>query len=96
MMLIYLLWPQMSKHTDLNKVEGQDEFEDYNVIGLGNSFLIDYNYEASVGQLPTASITYDCSNMKFDVYEDADPPTFPSLKLGINDPVNPPRQKHFL
>ena len=92
---IFIVAANEQEHTDLNKVEEQNKFEDYNVIGLGNSFLIDYNYEASVGQLPTASITYDCSNMKFDIYEDANPPTFPSLKLGINDPVNPPSSETF-
>ena len=33
--------------------------------------------------------------MKFDLYEDANRPTFPSLKLGINDPLNPPSQETF-
>jgi hypothetical protein len=72
-------------YTDLNNVDELDQFEGYNVVGLGNSFLIDYNYQASVGELPSASLTYDCSNMKFDVYESADPPTFPSLKLGLDN-----------
>ena len=72
-------------YTDLNNVDELDQFEGYNIVGLGNSFLIDYNYQASVGELPSASLTYDCSNMKFDVYESADPPTFPSLKLGLDN-----------
>ena len=70
---------------DLNNIKDQDSFEGYNVIGLGNSFLIDYNYEASVGQLPSASVTYDCGNMKFDIYEHSNPPSFPSLKLGSDN-----------
>ena len=98
---IFIVAANESSYTDLNNVEDQDRFEDYNVIGLGNSFLIDYNYEASVGQLPTASITYDCSNMKFDLYKNENPqnadkpPTFPSLKLGINDPLNPQSTERF-
>jgi hypothetical protein len=72
-------------HSDLNHVDELDQFEGYNVVGLGNSFLIDYNYQASVGELSSASLTYDCSNMKFDAYESADPPTFPSLKLGLDN-----------
>lgn len=72
-------------YTDLNNVDNLDQFEGYNVVGLGNSFLIDYNYQASVGELASSSLTYDCSNMKFDVYEAVDPPTFPSLKLGMDN-----------
>lgn len=71
--------------SDLNLIEDQNKFENFNVIGLGNAFLIDYNYEASVGQLPSSSITYDCSNMKFDIYENSSPPTFPSIKLGMDN-----------
>lgn len=71
--------------SDLNFIEDQNKFDNYNVVGLGNAFLIDYNYEASVGRLPTSSIRYDCGNMKFDIYDDSSPPTFPSIKLGMDN-----------
>ena len=73
-------------HRDLNNVTDQQGFSGYNVVGFGNSFLKSYEYSASVGQLPTCSISFLCSNMKFDEYKPESPPTFPSVKLGINNP----------
>lgn len=72
-------------HRDLNNVTDQQGFSGYNVIGFGNAFLTSYSYSASVGSLPTASISYSCSNMRFDQYKENDPPTLPSLKLGIDN-----------
>ena len=72
-------------HADLNHIEDQQKFEGYNVIGVGNCFLNNYAYQASVGQLPSVSISYDASNMKFDTYEDSNPPTLPSIKLGVDN-----------
>jgi len=48
--------------------EGQDSttFEDgdpYSVIGIGNSFLSDYTVDLSVGSLPTASVSFEASNI---------------------------------
>jgi len=35
----------------------------YNTIGIGNAFLTDYSLEASVGSIPTVSISYEGTNM---------------------------------
>ena len=48
--------------------EGQDSttFEDgdpYSIIGIGNSFLSDYTVDLSVGSLPTASVSFEASNI---------------------------------
>jgi len=48
--------------------EGQDSttFEDgdpYSIIGIGNSFLSDYTVDLSVGALPTASVSFEASNI---------------------------------
>ena len=36
---------------------------DYNTIAIGNAFLTDYSLEASVGSIPTVSISYEGTNM---------------------------------
>ncbi len=38
----------------------------FNVIGIGNGFISDYTVEASVGAIPTASVTVEAFNMKVD------------------------------
>ena len=37
--------------------------DEYSVIGLGNAFLSDYTVDLSVGAIPTATVTYECSNI---------------------------------
>ena len=73
------------RHKDLNHISQESEFDGYNVIGIGNCFLTNYRYEASVGSLPNASFTYAGSNMKFDHYNPSDKPTLPSMKLGVDN-----------
>ena len=36
------------------------------VIGIGNGFLTSYGFSASVGEIPTASISVEASNLRFD------------------------------
>jgi hypothetical protein len=81
-------------HRDLNNATDAQGFSGYNVVGFGNSFLKNYEYSASVGQLPTCAVSFLCSNMKFDEYKEYNPPNFPSIKLG---PENiPSEEKLFL
>jgi hypothetical protein len=72
-------------HRDLNNVTNQQGFSGYNIVGFGNSFLKSYQYSASVGQLPVCSTSFVCGNMKFDEYKDDSPPSFPSIKLGVEN-----------
>lgn len=72
-------------HKDINFLDGEANFEDYNVIGIGNAFLANYRYNASVGALSTCSLSYAASNMKFDVYQQADRPVLPAIKLGVEN-----------
>ena len=60
-------------------------FYDFNVVGVGNCFLSNFRYQASVGQLPTVAISYKGSNMKFDQYDPANKPTLPAIQLGMNN-----------
>ena len=39
-----------------------------NVVSIGNGFITDYSFEASVGGLPTASITVEAFNIKTDTF----------------------------
>ena len=48
--------------------EGQDsttfvENEEYSLIGIGNAFLSDYTVDLSVGSLPTATVSFEGSNI---------------------------------
>ena len=68
-------------HRDVNFIPDPNDFSGYNVIGFGNCFLTNYRFNASVGNLPGASLSYSCSNMKFDTYDPNNLPTLPSLNL---------------
>lgn len=72
-------------HRDVNFMPNESDFEDYNVIGIGNAFLSSYKYTASVGALSSCSLSYAASNMKFDAYNSADKPELPSVKLGVDN-----------
>ena len=37
------------------------------VIGIGNGFVTSYGVEASVGEIPTASVSVEASNLRFDI-----------------------------
>ena len=80
-------------HRDLNFVP-DNGFSGYHVIGMGNCFLTQYSYNAQIGSLPEASISYAGSNMKFDIYDPSDVPTLPSVKLGVDNP--PSDEKIYL
>jgi hypothetical protein len=71
-----------TNHEDINYLTN---FYDFNVVGIGNCFLSNFRYQASVGQLPTVSISYKGSNMKFDQYDPANKPTLPAIQLGMNN-----------
>ena len=74
------------EHQDLNFLTSESDFDNYNVIGIGNAFLTNYTYDASVGQLASSSLSYTASNMKYDIYASDFKPTLPAVKPG-NDNV---------
>ena len=69
-------------HTDLNLLSDESDFNDYNVVGFGNAFLTNYAYSASIGSIPECSLAYTASNLKFDIYDLNNRPSFPAVKLG--------------
>ena len=74
-----------SNKEDHQDLSNQTDYSGYNVIGIGNCFLDAYNYSASVGSLPTASVSFKGSNMTFHSYEPDSVPTLPSIKLGMDN-----------
>jgi hypothetical protein len=53
------------------------------IVGLGNGFISEYGFEASVGAIPTASITVEAFNIKSDASEA--PLTLTSQSIGTAD-----------
>ena len=43
-----------------------DEHNANGVIGVGNGYLTSYTFDASVGEIPTASVSVEASNLRFD------------------------------
>ena len=43
------------------------QYGDQGVIGIGNGFLTSYGFSASVGEIPSASISVEASNLRFDI-----------------------------
>lgn len=41
---------------------------DFDIISIGNGFISDYNIDASVGSIPTASVTVEAFNIRADNY----------------------------
>ena len=82
---VILVAAHKDTHNDTNHLKLESDFEDYNVIGLGNCFLSSYQYSAQVSQLPVSSLSFEGSNMKFDHYKSSNTPTLPAIKLGVNN-----------
>lgn len=53
---------------DLNYENDANSLSGKSVIGIGNGFLTNYSLEASVGNLPTVSITVEGLNMNSSIY----------------------------
>jgi hypothetical protein len=57
-----------SEGSDLNYETGANSLSGKSVIGIGNGFLTNYSLDASVGNLPTVSITIEGLNMNSSLY----------------------------
>lgn len=49
--------------TDLNNFEGASSLSGKGCIGVGNAYLTDYSIELAVGSIPTATVSFEGSNM---------------------------------
>lgn len=53
-----------SEGNDLNKIaSGANSLSGRNAIGIGNAYLTDYSIDISVGSIPTATVSFEGSNM---------------------------------
>jgi hypothetical protein len=53
--------------SDLNTLSGDAALESKSAIGIGNAFLSNYTFDASVGNLPTVSVTVEGLNIKSSI-----------------------------
>ena len=75
--------PQGNNYFIVTSKEGEDVQGDtissaqaaYDVISIGNGFISDYSIDASVGAIPTASVTVEAFNIKVDDYISGDATT---------------------
>ena len=49
--------------TDLNNFDGASSLSGKGCIGVGNAYLTDYSIELAVGSIPTATVSFEGSNM---------------------------------
>jgi hypothetical protein len=56
------------------------------VLGVGNGFITSYGVEASVGEIPTANISIEGANLRFDTGSNSIPN--PAINTENGDPVN--------
>tara|TARA_R110000772_G_scaffold19958_1_gene55499 strand:+ start:4313 stop:5482 length:1170 start_codon:yes stop_codon:yes gene_type:complete len=83
---LFILTVPEGKDANLNKDTGETE---NTVVGIGNAFLTDYTLDLSVGSLPTASISFEASNIISDTTISGDNVTISGFS-GITSPaVNP-------
>ena len=59
----FFLFVTKNQQTDFNLQSG---FNDLSVLSFGNCYVNNYSLEASVGALPTVSLDYSASNVRFD------------------------------
>ena len=45
----------------------QAQYKTFGVIGVGNGFVTSYGFSASVGEIPSASVSVEASNLRFDI-----------------------------
>jgi hypothetical protein len=54
-------------------------FNHYSIMSFGNAYLKSYSVDLKVGQIPTVSVAYSCSNMKFETININNSINIPSL-----------------
>jgi len=85
---LFILTVPEGKDANLNRFDGASENA---VIGIGNAFLTDYTLDMSVGSLPTATISFEASNIISDVTVSGENTTisgFTGIYTPAVDPVN--------
>lgn len=86
---IFVVASNLDKHTDLSSIISESSFNDYTVIGIGNAFMTEWNYSASVGNFPSCRMNFLGSSINFSEYDMNNRPKYPSIKLGKNNQNSP-------
>jgi hypothetical protein len=77
----FLVLAEESSHREdvVGRPDGAANLDGVNILGFGNCYLSNYSLSAAVGELVDCSVSYDCSNMQFDVFDHASPPHSPAV-----------------
>lgn len=79
----YILTVPEGRDANLNRQNGETE---NSVIGIGNAFLTDYTLDLSVGSLPTATVSFEASNIIADTAVSGSSNTFSGIVSPGVDP----------
>tara|TARA_B110000285_G_scaffold235018_1_gene314226 strand:+ start:3498 stop:4646 length:1149 start_codon:yes stop_codon:yes gene_type:complete len=79
----YILTVPEGRDANLNRQNGETE---NSVIGIGNAFLTDYTLDLSVGSLPTATVSFEASNIIADTAVSGSTNTFSGIVSPGVDP----------
>lgn len=79
----YILTVPEGRDANLNRQNGETE---NSVIGIGNAFLTDYTLDLSVGSLPTATVSFEASNIIADTAVSGTSNTFSGIVSPGVDP----------
>ena len=45
----------------------EDDYDNMGVIGIGNAYITNYSFNAAIGEIPTANVSAQASNVRFDI-----------------------------
>lgn len=79
----YILTVPEGRDANLNRAPGATE---NSIIGIGNAFLTDYTLDLSVGSLPTATVSFEASNIIADTAVSGNTNTFSGIVSPGVDP----------
>lgn len=86
---IFVVASSFDSHKDISALNKESDFQGYTVVGIGNAFLSNWSYKASVGNLPSCNISFIASTINFSEYDLYNKPKFPSIKLGKDNAESP-------
>ena len=85
----YILTVDDGFDANLDRTSGSTEHQ---IIGIGNAFLTDYTLDLAVGSLPTATVTFEASNIISDTTVTGDSDSAVYAYSGISSPGVEPVQ----
>lgn len=73
--------------TDLNNFEGASSLSGKGCIGVGNAYLTDYSIELAVGSIPTATVSFEGSNMNAFTFSGTNSGTSAAINQELGTPL---------